>query len=89
MLPLDGVSVPIAGARELFESSQLLVGAQPAAQGFEFTLAGRQGGRFAIEISTDLVQWELWTEVTNRTGRLALVISADRPCRFVRARLIE
>jgi hypothetical protein len=87
----DGVSVQIAGPRDLREGCRLHVGSQPRSGQFEFTFAGRSGANFVFETSSDLITWTLWTTVSNAHGGLWFItgIQPDTPHRFFRARLAE
>lgn len=87
----DGVSVPIAGQRELGEGCRLHVGTQPISGQFELTFAGRAGANFVLETSSDLISWTPWTTVSNAHGglRFFTLIQPDTPRCFFRARLLR
>jgi hypothetical protein len=87
----DGVSIQVAGRRELVESCRLQVGNQPFSGQFQFTFQGRVGASFLLETSSDLITWTRWTTVSNASGdlRFLATIQPETPHRFFRARLTE
>jgi len=55
------------------------------------TLTGTAGDQYAIEASTNLLQWTLVSACTNFTGTVQLIdsVAASHNYRFYRARLVE
>lgn len=85
-LPLPDFSVDLAGI--LHPPPRLALPGYDANTGYHFALQSETGGRYQIESSTNLLQWQPLILVTNATGSMTLTdVSAPvLPQQFYRAR---
>lgn len=85
-LPLPDFEADLAGI--LYPPPRLTSPGYDSALGCSFALQSETGGRYAIEASTDLLQWHPLFRLTNTpgTGRWTDTSAVGVPCRFYRAK---
>ncbi len=87
----DGIDLGLAGPATLREGCRLTVVSCSPSSSTKLALAGRIGGHFQIEGSTDLRTWGIVTTITNPGGEVEFSLPevSEAPHRFYRARLVE
>jgi len=87
----DGTLRSVQGPSETRSSSRLAWAAGPEHGRWDLQLEGDPGARYAIEVSSDLLNWTPLVSVTNKHGTVVIPRSAlpEAHPRFYRARLLE